>query len=433
MIEAAVQSPPQADAAGRTQPVSESKGSPAAEALLQIAGSLSGAGKAAGGASSRFARLLDEFRAGESLKSAPNRKADPLQALRELLGSLSQEETARLWRQLWLLFDTDPGSTGAKSSDPKWLLSREADRGTDRLPLKPGGLFEPGCKRDKEALRIAVERLAALLGVDTALRFIALVRNGSGSDQSKGDKAPAAGGAAAVREGLQATGGRPGQDPDDKRARVVVLDLRRSGERADRLRESPDSKTGSSVPQARLGASEAQDRDFTLLLRSALAERPAAPVSEPAAAARSQQPLPGFQERFIPEVVKQTGIILKGDNSGEIRLVLKPENLGSVRIRLALNESSLDGRIVVDNSSVKELVEAGLDNLKSALRQEGFQAANLEVSVGSRQAGDGAARNRHRAGDSPEAPWSNGTESLDRAVPLFLDLGLEYELVNLVV
>ncbi len=432
MIEAAVQSPHQADAAGRTQPVSESKGSPAAEALLQIAGSLSGAGKAAGGASSRFARLLDEFRAGESLKSAPNRKADPLQALRELLGSLSQEETARLWRQLWLLFDTDPGSRGAKSSDLKWLLSREADRGTDRLPLKPGGMFEPGRKRDKEALRIAVERLAALLGVDTALRFIALVRDGSGSDQSKGDKAPAAG-RAAVREGLQATGGRPGQDPDDKRARVVVLDLRRSGERADRLREAPDSKTGSSVPQPRIGVSEAQDRDLTLLLRSALAERPAAPVSEPAAAARSQQPLPGFQERFIPEVVKQTGIILKGDNSGEIRLVLKPENLGSVRIRLALNESSLDGRIVVDNSSVKELVEAGLDNLKSALRQEGFQAAHLEVSVGSRQAGDGAARNRNRAGDFLEAPWSNGTESLDRGVPLFLDLGLEYELVNLVV
>ncbi len=432
MIEAALKSPPPADAAGRTQPVLESNGCPAAEALLGTSGPLVGAGKAAGGAPSRFAKLLEKLNAGESLKSVPNRKGNPLQALREQLGCLSQEEAARLLKQLWLLFGSQPGSGAARNPDVKRLSPLEATQGVDPLALKPDGLAERGFKGGKDALRIALERLAALVGAETVIGLIASVKDSSHSGRAEGVKIPAVE-TAAVRDGLKGTHGRSGEDSEGKRTRVVVLDLRRSEERADRPREPSALKTGSSIAQARPGGIEGQEKDFSLPLRAALVERSAAPVFESATAARSQQALPGFQERFIPEVVKQTGIILKGDNSGEIRLVLKPENLGSVRIRLALSESSLEGRIVVDNSSVKELVEAGLDNLKSALRQEGFQTANLEVSVGSRQAGDGTARNRSGAGGSLEAPWSNGTESLDRAVPLFLDLGLDYELVNLVV
>jgi flagellar hook-length control protein FliK len=159
-----------------------------------------------------------------------------------------------------------------------------------------------------------------------------------------------------------------------------------------------------------------------LLFRSPLHGRAQTPAPEASASAgRSTQ---NFEQRFVPEFVKQTGIILKEGGNGEIRLVLKPENLGSVRIRLALSESSLEGRIVVDNNNVKELVESSLDNLKNALRLEGYQT-NLEVSVGHR-------RNGNEEGQTQPMVWpaGGGSDEFDKAVPLYLEMRPDYELVN---
>jgi flagellar hook-length control protein FliK len=140
---------------------------------------------------------------------------------------------------------------------------------------------------------------------------------------------------------------------------------------------------------------------------------------------RTARAATNFEQRFIPEVVKQTGIILKDGGNGEIRLVLKPENLGSIRIRVALSESSLEGRIVVDNNSVKELVESSLDNLRNALRLEGYQT-NLEVSVGHRRSWSGNEQDQ-----APPAGWlAGGTEEFEKAIPLYLDMRPDYELVN---
>ena len=160
------------------------------------------------------------------------------------------------------------------------------------------------------------------------------------------------------------------------------------------------------------------------MLRAPLQDKAQAPALE--ASARTTRAAANFEQRFIPEVVKQTGIILKNGGGGEIRLVLRPENLGSIRIRLALNESSLEGRIVVDNNSVKELVESSLDNLKNALRMEGYQT-NLDVSVGHRRSWSG----NEQAQTQPTGWLGSGREEFDKAVPLYLDMKLDYELVNL--
>ena len=91
-----------------------------------------------------------------------------------------------------------------------------------------------------------------------------------------------------------------------------------------------------------------------------------------------------------------------------------------------MSESVLEGRIVVDNNSVKELVESSLNNLKNALRMEGYQIANLDVSVGGRRSGDG-----NEQLDLPlSGRWASGSEEFEKAVPLFLDMNPDYELVN---
>jgi flagellar hook-length control protein FliK len=184
---------------------------------------------------------------------------------------------------------------------------------------------------------------------------------------------------------------------------VVVIDLRRGEPQAEA------AATGREAREVR--QPNADGKDFGALLRGAGSHAPAdkAPV---------EAVLRGLPERVLPEIVRQTGIILREGNSGEIRLVLRPEHLGSVRVRLTLGESSLEGRIVVENHSVKEILEAGLDELKQALRQEGFQTASLDVSVADRRSGQDAAFGPPEAG-----PVRRVSEQFDRAVPVVLDLG----------
>jgi flagellar protein FlbC len=135
---------------------------------------------------------------------------------------------------------------------------------------------------------------------------------------------------------------------------------------------------------------------------------------------------------MIPEVVKRTGIIVRDGGEGEIRLILKPESLGNVRIRITIENNSVEGRIVVENNSVKELFDASLDNLKASLRQEGFQSASLEVSVGNQRTRQ-EAENRQQAVSSLELEREEAADEFDRFVPpAGVWAGAEYT-VNLVV
>ena len=175
------------------------------------------------------------------------------------------------------------------------------------------------------------------------------------------------------------------------------------------------------------GRSQAGERDFATLLRNGALESGSPENREAPTGPPPPSLLRAFQERLIPEFVRHTGIILKEGGSGEIRLLLRPESLGSVRIRLVLGETSLEGRIVVENSTVKDLVEASLDHLRQALRAGGFQSASLEVAVGHRQFGDSAET------PVPVARIEGvGSRELEAAVPQLLELiTAEATLVNL--
>jgi len=218
---------------------------------------------------------------------------------------------------------------------------------------------------------------------------------------------------ASPREGeVQAVEARREMKP--AQARVFVLDLR-SAEG-----ENPgDARRASAVPER----AEGSGFEKVLLAResgsSGAGARPAVPGSG------SALPGPALQERLLPELVHQAGIILRDGGEGEIRLVLKPEHLGSVRIRLHLGESSLEGRIVVDNSNVKELLESNLEGLKSALRQEGWATANIDVTV----SGDGGRRRQLEPEAAPPAVAERSAGGFERAALAALDLG--FTAVNL--
>ncbi|QEN06018.1 hypothetical protein EW093_15395 [Thiospirochaeta perfilievii] len=91
-------------------------------------------------------------------------------------------------------------------------------------------------------------------------------------------------------------------------------------------------------------------------------------------------------------IVKQSRFILKDNNVGEIKLILKPESLGEVKINLNLKQNSLAGQIVVENNSVREIFQENMAHLSKALEDQGYDSANLELSLNDK--GEGSKDNK---------------------------------------
>ena len=104
----------------------------------------------------------------------------------------------------------------------------------------------------------------------------------------------------------------------------------------------------------------------------------------------NNSPAHRFNEIIKSEVVKNTSMILRDNGKGEIKLILKPESLGNVRIKVLLDNNNIEGRIIVENNNVKKMFESNLSELEQAFREEGFESASLEVSV----SGHGADNNQ---------------------------------------
>ena len=128
------------------------------------------------------------------------------------------------------------------------------------------------------------------------------------------------------------------------------------------------------------------------------------------------------------EIVKQAGLIVKGNGTGEIKLVMKPESLGKVRIMLSLNDNHIAGRIIVENSIVREIFESNLENLYKAFGSQGFENGGLEVSVQG-QGGNEEGNGRRRGGGFN----GRAVRTMDEAVPQMADNEWRNNAVNMMV
>ena len=82
-----------------------------------------------------------------------------------------------------------------------------------------------------------------------------------------------------------------------------------------------------------------------------------------------------------PEFAKAGNIILRDNNSGSINMILKPENLGNVKISLELSDKIINGQIVVHSKEAFEAFKQNLDTLRQAFRNNGFDNANFNLSL----------------------------------------------------
>jgi flagellar hook-length control protein FliK len=205
---------------------------------------------------------------------------------------------------------------------------------------------------------------------------------------------------------------------------VRVIDLRRKHQSTNSTEETANQHK----PVTQAGTEKDLTSAFTQKLAAAHDVRPESlPKASGSPTAHQQTPMERLKEMAGSELVKATNVIVR-DGGGEIRLVLKPESLGSVRIRMNVVDKLIEGRIIVDNPAVKQVVEGNIDALRTALAAEGFQTGALSVSVGQQNADN----QRQQAGE-PAALRRLAASSFERSVPVVENVSMGDLLVNLFV
>jgi len=86
-------------------------------------------------------------------------------------------------------------------------------------------------------------------------------------------------------------------------------------------------------------------------------------------------------KQFINLISQKASAFLSKDRN-EMTIQLTPEHLGKISIKIGLNDGTLTGKIYAENYSVKEIIEASLNQLRDALEENGLNITKLDVNVG---------------------------------------------------
>ncbi len=135
-----------------------------------------------------------------------------------------------------------------------------------------------------------------------------------------------------------------------------------------------------------------------------------------------------LQEGGTKDLAKNIRFVLKDRNQGEIRLILKPEALGKVRIQLNLQENNIVGKIFVENNSVKQVFLNNLTDLTKALEESGFQTASLDVQVGGGETGSHDRQHQERP-----LFFKRDAAELEESIPVVFDNASPLSQIDLVV
>lgn len=138
---------------------------------------------------------------------------------------------------------------------------------------------------------------------------------------------------------------------------------------------------------------------------------------------RMQNDLPG-------NIVRQARILLHNADSAEIKLVIRPPELGRVRIQLNLDNGHIAGRILVDNGSVREVVEQNLSSLQRAFEEQGLQVGNFDVE--SRDDQRRSTEERSGKSESRSITAGDAAERFNDGSVWIIDHQFEHQRVNIV-
>lgn len=115
-------------------------------------------------------------------------------------------------------------------------------------------------------------------------------------------------------------------------------------------------------------------------------------AKESAPAVKTEDNLLQFSQSLV-----KSGQILLSTGVADMRLRLKPEHLGDLRLRIMMEEGILSATLQAQSQQVKEILESSLSTLKQSLKDHGIEVQKFVVTTGNpgdyAQAGQNAETN----------------------------------------
>jgi flagellar hook-length control protein FliK len=170
----------------------------------------------------------------------------------------------------------------------------------------------------------------------------------------------------------------------DKRKDKVTLEVRdyRSGTETEAVKSNTARLNSGLETKARV---EAPVQEMTLELRlPEQGQNQAETVWETKAGKAFEDILAReLHQNFNGDIVRHASMALRDGGEGTIKLSLKPESLGNVKIHLELAENKITGRIVVESEEALRAFKREIHSLEQAFKESGFNNANLNLSMSS--------------------------------------------------
>ena len=88
-----------------------------------------------------------------------------------------------------------------------------------------------------------------------------------------------------------------------------------------------------------------------------------------------------LHQNFNGDIVRHASMALRDGGEGTIKIVLKPESLGNVKISLEMTENKITGHIAVESEEALNAFRKEISSLEQAFRDSGFTNADLNLSL----------------------------------------------------
>jgi flagellar hook-length control protein FliK len=135
-----------------------------------------------------------------------------------------------------------------------------------------------------------------------------------------------------------------------------------------------------------------------------------------------------LRQHLNSDIVQRAQVILRDRGEGIIRLSLRPESLGHVKIRLELTENKIAGRIIVESGEALRAFEREIGSLEQAFRDSGYESAELSAFLAQDGQGSGTYQGEEKPFYSPglageaASRYDEADETRERTDTSFPDL-----------
>lgn len=249
----------------------------------------------------------------------------------------------------------------------KYLNDKQKDSGEAKFDLNEGDLkINP----DAEDENISLSENIELQGTDIAALLNASEKT---ENQSDSDKEFSSGKHNSAAKKISS----------DKERKITVTDLRSQGQDGEVAASNDKKLSAKSGLKTEIRYDGKNAAEMTMNLADGIQQNLTSSNAQTASASSStfQAMLSNQLQNNAADFVKAGNIVLKDNDTGQIKLILNPESLGNVKIDLEISDKTLTGRITVASREAFNAFKESSESLRQAFINSGFENAGFELAM----------------------------------------------------